>query len=102
MSKLHEKKISELDGGELWYCGEPITNGVSFDDLKQWAIAVVKEHSRLKELTQKKKNQYRDVPYINENLPQFHGRTSEEAYQECRAVMIFLRERFEITKEDLK
>jgi len=77
--KLHEKKISELVPDEVnmkfdGTVGEVIKqiSGISLDDLKQWAIAVVKD------------------------------KTANMGFGTSPEITAFLKDRFEITEEDLK
>jgi len=80
MKHLHEKKISELV--TLF----PVVNGniayIHPSDLKQWAIAIVKEYDKQSE--------------------ECDPKTQRDEFTSLRVIIEFLIDKFELTKDDLK
>lgn len=105
MKQLHEKKVSELDGWTVGRNGyekidnlgsdERVSGGcIMFYDLKQWAIAVVKEiNKEIKECVDADiKLLYEDGKKHVDNLFK---------YKKLDGIRNFLIDRFEIIEEDL-
>jgi hypothetical protein len=88
MKELHEKKISELIPEDIWYNGKETKLPVEIlKDLREWAIAVVKEIGNLN----------------NHNCVSFpmHEVGFRYTCSECESIKDFLRRRFEIKPEEL-
>ena len=94
MKQLYEKKISELLVG-IGQNGEDVGDYEPFkfidpEDLKQWAIAIVKEY-----------NIFRDCDHYNPTG--YYCRECGNGSGSCvgEALIKFLIERFELTEDDL-
>ena len=92
MKQLHEKTISEL-GEKDYNCPDGNNpHHIYLDELKQWAIAIIKNI----------KNQYYE--HMKRMSQEIYPLEIEDAHWivEHGSIISFLKEKFELTEEDLK